>query len=384
MSWLTAAEALAVLQTKPQTLYANVSRGRIQAKPLPEDPRRSLYRAEDVQRLAERKPGRKRESAIAAETIRWGMPIMRSAISTVTDGQLLYRGRDAVQFSELATLEDAVRLLWHANDDLIASPLPSIGGQDNQTVEKPMEKLFVAFGKHAANDLPGMGRSPAILQREAFGLLQLFYDIVLGSDTHDLLLHERIARTWNCPQASDLIRRILVLLADHELNASAFAVRVAASTGAPLSSAVLAGLATLIGPQHGRAAIFTQTMIANMQEMSAADTIRVRLQQGLPMHPFGHPLYRDTGDIRANALLTHIELPAPYLELKQAAAELLGEAPNIDFVLAAMTDIHNLPEDAPLLLFALARIAGWLAHALEQSESGVLIRPRAEFIPPIG
>ncbi len=83
MDWLTTEEALAVLQTKPQTLYANVSRGRIRSKPLPDDPRRSLYRSEDVHRLAGKRPGRKRDSVVAADTIRWGLPIMRSGISTI-------------------------------------------------------------------------------------------------------------------------------------------------------------------------------------------------------------------------------------------------------------------------------------------------------------
>lgn len=98
---------------------------------------------------------------------------------------------------------------------------------------------------------------------------------------------------------------------------------------------------------------------------------------------FGHPLYRETGDIRASALLEHLDLPALYRDLERSAADILGEKPNVDFALAAVTEIYELPPDAPLFLFALARIAGWLAHALEQADSGSLIRPRAEFTPPI-
>ena len=71
MSWLTAEQALAQLGTKPQTLYANVSRGRIGARPDPDDPRRSLYRQEDVERLAARQKGRRPARTVAAETIAW-------------------------------------------------------------------------------------------------------------------------------------------------------------------------------------------------------------------------------------------------------------------------------------------------------------------------
>lgn len=383
MNWLTAEEALAILQTKPQTLYANVSRGRIRSKPLPDDPRRSLYRSEDVQRLAERRPGRKRDSIVAADTIRWGLPIMRSGISTIVDGRLLYRGCDAAELSETATLEEVAALLWQMNFDYSGSTLAETRPARPQPCPAPLERLFTTFAIRAANDLPSSGRSTAILRQEAFGLLQLFHNTVLDVSSSNVPMHQRIASAWQKPQASDVIRRVLVLLADHELNASAFGTRVAASTGAPLSAAILAGLSTLIGPRHGRAATVATAIIAQARQIGAEATIKDLLMQGTQFHLFGHPLYRETGDVRASALLKHLDLPAPYRDLEQSAVDILGEKPNVDFALAAVTEIYGLPPDAPLFLFALGRIAGWLAHALEQVESGSLIRPRAEFTPPL-
>ncbi|KAB2659131.1 citrate synthase [Brucella tritici] len=383
MDWLTTEEALAVLQTKPQTLYANVSRGRIRSKPLPDDPRRSLYRSEDVHRLADRRPGRKRDSVVAADTIRWGLPIMRSGISTIIDGRLLYRSYDAAELSETATLEEVAALLWQMDFGNISVSSTTPNPDNRQSSSIPLERLFTVFGIRAANDLPSSGRSTAILQHEAFGLLQLFHNTVLGVAASDKPMHERIASAWEKPQASDIIRRVLVLLADHELNASAFATRVAASTGAPLSATILAGLSTLIGPRHGRAATVAATIVAQARQIGAEAAIKDQLRQGTQFHLFGHPLYRETGDIRASALLEHLDLPAPYRDLEQSAADILGEKPNVDFALAAVTEIYELPPDAPLFLFALARIAGWLAHALEQADSGSLIRPRAEFTPSI-
>lgn len=382
MNWLTAEEALSILQTKPQTLYANVSRGRIRSKPQPDDPRRSLYRSEDVHRLAGRRPGRNRDSTVAADTIRWGLPIMRSGISTIIDGRLLYRGCDAAELSETATLEQVAALLWQMNFDNSGGACGEMPLCRQQPCSAPLERLFTTFAVRAANDLPSSGRSAAILQQEAFGLLQLFHNTALGVSISDMPMHERIASVWQKPQASDIIRRILVLLADHELNASAFATRVAASTGAPLSAATLAGLSTLIGPRHGRAATAATAIIAQAREIGPEAAIKDQLRQGTQIHLFGHPLYRETGDVRASALLEQLELPAIYRDLERSAADILGEKPNIDFALAAVTELYELPAEAPLLLFALARIAGWLAHALEQVDNGSLIRPRAEFTPP--
>ncbi|MBN9046445.1 MAG: citrate synthase family protein [Rhizobiales bacterium] len=385
MQWLTADEALAILGTKPQTLYANVSRGRIRARPLPDDPRRSLYHSDDVRRLAARHPGRKKDKAVAADAIRWGEPVLASAISTISDGRLLYRGRDAAELSRHASFEETAALLWQAQADEIRHiALADTDGALPSTDAAPLERAFVALAKRAAGDMPSLGRAPAVLQREGFGLIGLFFVSMIGSGSADQPAHERIAQAWRRPEAADAIRRALVLLADHELNASTFAARVAASTGAPLSAAVLAGLSALIGPRHGRSAASMEMLLARARQKDAAAALKETLQTGMPLTAFGHPLYREAGDVRAAALLERIEPPPHYRQLEQAAWEMLGERPNVDFALTALTETYALPADTPLLLFALARIAGWLAHALEQAETGTLIRPRAEFLPPPG
>ena len=96
MKWLTAEQALKFLGVRSQTLYANVSRGRIRAKPDPADPRRSLYNGNDVARLAERRAGRRSAETVASQAIGWGDPVLASGISTIASGRLWYRGRDAV------------------------------------------------------------------------------------------------------------------------------------------------------------------------------------------------------------------------------------------------------------------------------------------------
>src|ERR1700722_13003168 len=109
--WLTAAETQARLKIRPQTLYAYVSRGRLEMKPDEDDPRRSLYRAADVARLLARKARGRKAALVAEDAIAWGEPVLASAITTVVNGRLYYRGRDAVVLARTETLESTARLL---------------------------------------------------------------------------------------------------------------------------------------------------------------------------------------------------------------------------------------------------------------------------------
>ena len=103
-SWITAEAAQALLGVKLQTLYAYTSRGLIANRPDAEDPRRSLYAADDIDRLTVRKM-RGRRASVAHEAMNFGEPVMASAITTITGGRLYYRGRDAAALSDTMTLE---------------------------------------------------------------------------------------------------------------------------------------------------------------------------------------------------------------------------------------------------------------------------------------
>ena len=370
MPWLTTSQALALLGTKPQTLYANVSRGRIRAKPDPADSRRSLYSAEDVRRLAGRPTGRRGSETIAAEAIRWGDPVLTSAISTIAGGRLYYRGHDAARLAETATLEEAAALLW----DVRSPPVFSDAGRKPPTLAAALSVL----ARHAASDAPTADRSAAALQQEAGTVLDLVAG-ALAPGAVQAPLHLRLAAAWDRTEAADALRRAMVLLADHELNASTFACRVAVSTGAPLSAAALSGLVTLTGPRHGGAWRAARAAVA--QTAGDDQAIRDYLSEGRAIPSFGHALYPD-GDARAKALLDSFEIPTPYAALRRIGEEVLGEHVNIDFALAALASAHRLPDNAPLVLFALARSVGWLAHAIEQAASGGLIRPRARYVGP--
>lgn len=371
MAWLTSEQALAALGTKPQSLYASVSRGRIRVRPDPADSRRRLYDSDDVEHLAGRPAGRRRSASVAADAIRWGDPVLPSAITSILDGRLYYRGRDAIALADTASLEDVAALLWET------SPVRFAATSRRQAASaSPLGRGLTALATRATTDAPLTGRSAPDLRAEMPGLVGTLA-VAFGAAPSDTPLHRRLAAAWRRPEAAGLLRRALVLLADHELNASTFAARTAASTGASLAATLLAGLATLSGPRHGGGPATIALLVANLHR----DGTHARLTPGQPLPGFGHRLYPG-GDPRAAALLDGLALPPAYAAYLALGNDLTGEAPNVDFALAALAAACTLPPDAPLLLFALARSVGWLAHALEQHLTGTLIRPRAHYIGP--
>jgi citrate synthase len=197
-------------------------------------------------------------------------------------------------------------------------------------------------------------------------------------------LHQRLARGWKQPRAvAELLRVALVLLADHELTSSAFAARIAASTGASLPSSLLAGITTLSGPLHGDASGRVQALLAEVGRLGEDRAVDHYLSAALPIAGFGHHLYPD-GDPRAQALLALFEPPPEIMGFIQRVTSLTGMKPNIDIALAALVSRYRLPTDAAFGLFSTARSVGLIAHCLEQLGVGQVIRPRGRYIgiPP--
>jgi citrate synthase len=374
------------LGVRPQTLYAYVSRDRLEARPNAEDPRRSLYRADDVARLRSRKTRGRKAAAVAEDAIAWGEPVLASAITTVAGGRLYYRGRDAIELARAETLESVARWLrGHEGPSRRVRATPPWPPGADATA-----RAFAMLAAQAAIQPPARGRAPKLLAAEAGGLLDAFADAVAGVETETgtirtPAIHLRLAKAWDCePSGAELIRRVLVLLADHELNASTFAARVAASTGASLAAATLAGLAALSGPLHGAMSARVQTFVDEAGRVGAETAVAERLAQGLPIPGFGHMLY-PSGDPRARALLEAFTPPPEFEVVRLAAEAQTGEIANVDYALTALTVALDLPANAAFLMFAVGRCAGWLAHALEQLQTGRLIRPRARYIgPPVG
>jgi citrate synthase len=371
--WLGVDEALSRLNVRRQTLYAYVSRGLIRAQPDGDDPRRSLYSAHDIGGLAGRRRGARRRSEVAAGAIAWGEPVLESAISTVRGGQLVYRGRNVVALSERATLEETAALLWGGEVAAYPDDAPRLRKADSG-----VQRAFALLSVRAGEDAPSLDRGEAALRVDAWSLLHGVGVAFTGEARG--AMHQRLAKAWGLnARGADMVRRVLVLQADHELNASTFSVRVAASTGAPLAACCIAGLATLTGPLHGQAAA---RGLAQFDEVLAARTPEegvARLLARGERLAVGHQLYPD-GDVRAKAMMKALRPRAAIARVVAAMENGVGLKANCDASLAAMVRELELPDDAAFTMFALARMTGWLAHAMEQRATGALIRPRAKYV----
>lgn len=378
MKWLTVTTACELLGVKPASLYSYVSRGLVRARAGDHDPRASLYAAADIDQLLSRKrTGRARDS-IARGAIGWGEPILESAITTVLDGRLIFRGLDAVTLSDDYTLEQVASLLWGEGG------LPAASQCQDVIVATSSKAAGLSYlASQAATALPCPLQTRAHLAREASVLMEgLSHAMALGSFGNGA--HHKLAAMWrlNAAQA-DILRRALVLLADHELNPSTFGARIAASTGASLAASALAGLSTLTGPYHGEAAASALDFLTEAQASGPTRVAAMMAARTTPVPGLGHKLYPD-GDPRAGALM-HALNPSALIQGVIKDAEMLwGAKANIDMALAALTLSMGLPRTAPFTLFATARMAGWLAHGVEQGLSTALIRPRARYVGPSG
>jgi len=374
MNWIGRDEALKELGVKPQTLYAYVSRGLIASRPDEDDPRASVYSAADIAGLVQRRRSGRGRQAIASAAISWGDPVMETAITTVREGKLVYRGKDAVRLATDATLEEAAALLWQA-----PGPSPSRAVADEAVPGATGKARALAFlAARAAEDAPSFGRGAAALAGDGASLLAGFCTAVTGTPGRGFF-HQRLGRHWGLsPGGTDLLRRALVLVADHELNPSTFAARVAASTGAPLAACALAGCATLTGPLHGEASARARAYLERAIESGPQAALADLAARGERIPAVGHALY-PAGDPRAAALIRWLKPEAPLKRAIRAAEQASGEAANVDMALAALAVQLSLPEDASFLIFASGRMAGWIAHAIEQRVSGRMIRPRATY-----
>ena len=387
--YLSAREAAGELGVSTATLYAYVSRGLVRSEPT-EDVRARRYRADDVRALKNRRA----PPAAARAGEGDGAAIVESAVSTITPDGPVYRGVGAVGLSGEATLEQAATLLWDASrsDPFAAGNLPVVGPAMRAVAaatagETPLARAIAVLSLAGDADPGAFGRTPEGRALVGARVMRLVAAAILGREPSAEPLHRQVAAAWAPadPRAPDLLRRALVLLADHELNASTFAVRVAASTGINPYDAAIAGLVALKGPRHGGAGPLAARMVSALAAGDVAAGLRERIALGEAIPGFGHLVYEE-GDPRAEALLAALAAAGAERRFVDEAPALVAEATglraNIDFALAVLSRTLALPQGSEIALFAVARSAGWLAHAFEQLAAGTLVRPRARYVGP--
>jgi len=306
---------------------------------------------------------------IAEQAIRWGEPVLSTAISEVRDGMLWLRGLSIEHCAEHFTLEDMAAHLWavsavDAPASGVASSLPSPLGRALEVLSREVP---------AAPEL-----KPDAAAKRGGRLMSLVANALLGKSASGPI-HLRLGQNWGLDASGcDDVRRALVLLSDHELNPSTFAVRIAASTGASLPAALLSGLATLSGPRHGGVATLARVALQATESGKMQAFLKDHADQSPYGYGFGHPLYPE-GDPRARLILARLGATASPVAAVRALSSELGIPPNIDAALAALSLVHKLPDDAAFTIFATGRLIGWIAHAIEQQQTGEIIRPRARY-----
>jgi citrate synthase len=380
---LTAPQAADRLGIKLDTLYAYVSRGRLRSVMVP-GTRERRYRSEDVQALLDARSGTRLPANPDPEAL---MPVISSSICLIENGRFYYRGQDAICLSDRATLEEVARLLWldEAASELAYPSGPSQSGSA-ASISGLVERCQIRLTALGDEDLSALDLTRARVARTGWRILGELTACIAPTLPSPDPIHRRLAAAWRLSEAgADLLRRCLVLIADHELNPSTFVARCVASTGATPYGVVAAALSALSGRLHGGETARAEGLLHELLE--GDDPIAVmagRLARGERLPGFGQPLYPE-GDPRAIAILAALAQAAPEAHAlagraAEAGLRLIGRHPNVDFALAATAIGLGLPRDSALGLFIIGRTVGWIAHAIEQYDSGILIRPRARYL----
>ena len=218
-------------------------------------------------------------------------------------------------------------------------------------------------------------------------------EIVAGGET----AAEKFLLRWRGeadPRHVKAIDTYWICTAEHGLNASTFAARVTASTGADCGASLSAAVGALSGPLHGGAPAYVKPMLEEVQRMGDPERwVREALESGKRIMGFGHRIYR-AEDPRSRVLKrTAKELGSPQVEiaeeLEQVALVALQErhpervlATNVEYYSAIVLDVAEIPPPLAPAMFACSRVAGWSAHILEQKRTGRLFRPSARYVGP--
>ncbi len=393
---LTTDQAAKRLGVKAATVYAYVSRGILESQPAPTGTG-STFSVDEIEALARR--GRPR---LASRSQALNFTIDTS-VTSITQQQLSYRGLDVVALSRRVTFEQITDLL-------LTGSLPNFTPWPTVELRVPaaagvFDHIGLATILAARSDPFRADLEARAVAQTARTLISAVVDslpvaksnadlriprLLLGDES---LPHTIAGRLWTRLHAKrpttaqlQMLNAALVLMADHELAVSAVAARVAASTRADPYAVVLAGIAAMSGPLHGGASRPARDLL----DRATAVGVPTAVAESLATHGFypgyGHKVYKH-GDPRADALLKMLRAEYGDVAAMRTVDEVIATIwkrreirPNIDFALAAFGATAGLSRDSGEYIFGTARIAGWVAHALEEYEEEPLrFRARANY-----
>lgn len=402
---LTALEASKLLGVKQATLYTYVSRGWLH--PVRHASRKEhRYQRDEVERLKIRSTAHHGHGPVAAGAMRWGQPVIETAITEISDLGPRFRGHLASDLvRHPGSFENVAELLWSG----ILTDMPQIWPievpqvnlplaldavlQEGRVNPRMMRVFSIVATTLGGGTLAEELRSGSIeqLARQmlfgfvgACGLLGPERRFVSAQGEWSIAGHVLNALGVNpTPQAEHAVNAALILGADHELSPGTFSARIAASTGATLHASIVAALATHQGTALAGGADTAEDIIMTITSSAELDVRIAEVERRRQrLSGFGVPTY-PKGDPRATALIELTQRTAPgsihadlAYKFVERVTECLGLHPNIEMGLVILSIGWNLPRRSPSALWGIGRTTGWIAHILEQRLAGFTIRPR--------
>ena len=390
---LTAADVAELLGVKRQTVYAYVSRG-ILSRRLAMDGRTSVFDRSEVEELRQGR-GPERDGALRT--------MLTTRITRVADDGIWIRGHDLVtrvdggaRFTEIADL------VWDAGPDEMWPVLPAESPQPTGSDVGPLDRFRVLLAETSAADplrydlsprsVRAAGRRAIVAMATGLGSARPV-DVVCDVDvptTPSTALWRGLALGPASEARRQALEVALALLVDHGLAASTFAARIAASVRADPYSVIGAGLGALGGPLHGSASVAVHDLYRSAETdgdpaRAVGDAIR---RHGRPPG-FGHSVYR-VQDPRYGALMTKIvgawsddDRLQTVFRVREVVGERSDAIPNVDLAIGALSYLADMPANAGEAIFAVARAAGWVAHAMEEyGETPLRFRAKARYLGP--
>jgi citrate synthase len=399
--YLSAAEAAKRLGVKLDTIYAYVSRGLLTRHGTE---KQSRFEVAQVERLALR--GRR------GVVPKLQALVITTELTEVTADAVRYRGQSALELARTSTFERVAEWLWAVPAD---AAQPFVAPKAAVTLARsvsaslpedaaPLERLRVIASVLGSTDPLRYDTSPGPVVATARALIAGLVESLprvgvassVGSRTANALPERLAARLFTqLTAARPTAARVRVLdaamglCADHALSPSTLAVRIAAAQRADPYGVVQTGLGALSGALHGAASLSAEELIAEVEAgADPAHVIGARLRRGERIPGFGHALHQKA-DPRAPVLL---ELVRESFEAKRAvsaASEVVSvmrarglPEPNIDWALAVLVRAAGMTRGASEAVMAIARVAGWIAHALEEYKSPTRFPWQALYVGP--
>ena len=421
---LSSAEAASRLGVKQATLYAYVSRGLLHPE---RTPRGSTFDPLEVAQLARssRRPARPGQpgrsgSRRAPQDPVAGEPVFLTEVTLIDGGRLYYRGVDAVAISRTRSFEETAGWLWTGDwgdgpgagwtvPEAVDAPLQR-ALRSLPAGTAPLERFTVAVVAASLSDELRHDLNPSgvpVTGRALLAVLAAALPTVQGGRGSDGEGTERdpgeqdslSSRVWGrltgrpeCPPGAAAVDAALVLAADHELAPSTLAARVAASFRADPYAVVLTGLGPASGSWYAGstgAPTEVEALLLDAERLGAERAIGERLRRtGETPHGFGMPLYPD-GDPRAAELLGRLDGVGPpeRSEVVRRVVEVGEERgfppPNFDLGLGALSYCAGMQPGAGQAIFTIGKVAGWLAHAIEEYTLPTRFRIRADYVGPL-